>query len=78
MKLNQGEVGKWTVPNAGEGDVEGVEEVKEVLYSAVLSPFGRSPASRERVIGPEFTLATGYTTCIRKMENSSFPGFQNG
>jgi hypothetical protein len=40
MKLNRGEVGKGTVPNAGEGDAEGVEEVEEVLYSAVLSPVG--------------------------------------
>jgi hypothetical protein len=33
--------GKGTVPNAGESDAEGVEEVEEVLYSAVLSPVGR-------------------------------------
>lgn len=64
-KLNIGEVGKRTVSNAGEGDTEGVEEVEEALYSAVLSPVGRSPASRERIIGPEFTLTAGYTTWFR-------------
>ena len=60
MKLNRSEVGKGTVPNAGEGDAKGVEEVEEVLYSAVLSPIGQSPASPESIIGPEFTLAAGY------------------
>jgi hypothetical protein len=34
MRLHQGEVGKGTVPNAGEADANGVEEVEEVLYSA--------------------------------------------
>jgi hypothetical protein len=61
-KLNGGEVGKGTVSNAGEGDAEGVEEVEDVLYLAVLSPVGRSPASQERIIGPEFTLAAWYVT----------------
>jgi hypothetical protein len=61
-KLNRGEVGKGTLSNAGEGDAEGVEEVEKVLYSAVPSPIGRSPASQERIIGLEFKLAAGYAT----------------
>jgi hypothetical protein len=42
MWLDQGEVGKGTAPNAGGVDAEGVEEVEEVLHSAVLSLVGRT------------------------------------
>jgi hypothetical protein len=41
MRLNQGEVGKGTLPKAGEADAKGVEDVEDVLSSVVLSLVGR-------------------------------------